>query len=106
MNMMPSAGQAGTYSSVLAWLKAVKATGTLDGPTVARKLHEAPVDDPLYHGHVLPDGRMAHDMYLFQVKKPGESKYPWDYYRLLQTIPADEAFPAANSRGCPLLATQ
>jgi branched-chain amino acid transport system substrate-binding protein len=106
MQMMPSAGQAGTYSSVLAWLKAVKATGTLDGPTVARKLHETPVEDPLYHGRVLPDGRMAHDMYLFQVKTPSESKYPWDYYRLLRTIPADEAFPAANGQSCPLVAAK
>jgi branched-chain amino acid transport system substrate-binding protein len=106
MHMMPSAGQAGVYSSVTAWLHAVQATNTTDGPTVAKQIHETPVNDPLYQGHVLPDGRMAHAMYLFQVKTPAESKSPWDYYKLLKTIPADEAFPAANDRGCPLVAAK
>lgn len=106
MHMMPSAEQAGTYSSTLAWLRAAKAAGTTDGPTVAKKLHELPVTDALLPGNVRADGRMVHDMYLFQVKSPAESKYPWDYYQLLQTVPAAEAWLPLDKSDCPLVANK
>ena len=85
------------------YLKAVKAAGT-DGPNaVAKKLHELPVDDVFAaSGKVLENGRMVHDMYLFEVKKPSESKKPWDYYKQLAVVPGDKAFFAAKDSGCPL----
>ena len=106
MKMMPSAEQAGTYSSVLAYLRAVAAAGSTDGAAVAKKLHELPVDDATFHGKVMPDGRMVHDMYLFQVKTPAESKYPWDYYKLLKTVPAAEAWAPISASDCPLVVKQ
>lgn len=106
MKMMPSAEQAGTYSSVLAYLRAVAAAGTTEGVAVAKKLHELPVDDATFHGKVMQDGRMVHDMYLFQVKTPAESKYPWDYYKLLKTVPAAEAWAPISASDCPLVVKQ
>ena len=106
MKMMPSAEQAGTYSSVLAYLRAVAAAGTTEGVAVAKKLHELPVDDATFHGKVMQDGRMVHDMYLFQVKTPAESKYPWDYYTLLKTVPAAEAWAPISASDCPLVVKQ
>ena len=106
MHMMPSAEQAGTYSSVLAYLRAVAAAGTTEGAAVAKKLHELPVDDATFHGKVMQDGRMVHDMYLFQVKTPAESKYPWDYYKLLKTVPAAEAWAPISTSDCPLVVKQ
>ncbi len=106
MKMMPSAEQAGTYSSVLAYLRAVAAAGTTEGAAVAKKLHELPVDDATFHGKVMQDGRMVHDMYLFQVKTPAESKYPWDYYKLLKTVPAAEAWAPISASDCPLVVKQ
>ncbi len=106
MKMMPSAEQAGTYSSVLAYLRAVAAAGTTEGAAVAKKLHELPVDDATFHGKVMQDGRMVHDMYLFQVKTPAESKYPWDYYTLLKTVPAAEAWAPISASDCPLVVKQ
>ncbi len=100
---MPNMIQAGTYSSVLQYLKAVRAAGTDESEAVARKLHEMPVDDVFGRGgKVLANGRMVHDMYLFQVKAPGESKGPWDYYTQLATIPGDQAYLTAKASGCPL----
>ena len=100
---MPNMVQAGAYSAVLQYLKAVKAAGTTDTEAVAKKLHEMPVDDSFtHHGKVLANGSMVHDMYLFQVKTPAESKGPWDYYRQLATIPGDAAFETAKESGCPL----
>ena len=100
---MPSMIQAGTYSSVLQYLKAVRAAGTDETEAVARKLHEMPVDDVFAKGgKVLANGRMVHDMYLFQVKTPAESKAPWDYYKQLATIPGDQAYLTAKASGCPL----
>ncbi|MDR3468258.1 MAG: ABC transporter substrate-binding protein [Xanthobacteraceae bacterium] len=99
---MPSMIQAGTYSSVLSYLKAVKAAGTKDSEAVAKKLKELPVDDAFAKGKVLANGRFVHDMYLFEVKKPSESTKPWDYYKLLTTVPGDKAFPTAADSGCPL----
>jgi branched-chain amino acid transport system substrate-binding protein len=99
---MPSMIHAGTYSATLSYLKAVKAAGTKDSEAVAKKLKEMPVDDAFAKGKVLENGRMVHDMYLFEVKKPSESKKPWDYYKQLAVVPGDKAFSAAKESGCPL----
>ncbi len=99
---MPNMIHAGTYSSTLSYLKAVKAAGTKDTEAVAAKIKELPVDDAFATGKVLANGRFVHDLYLFEVKKPSESKKPWDYYKLLATVPGDSAFPTAAASGCPL----
>ena len=99
---MPSMIHAGTYSATLSYLKAVKAAGTKDSDAVAAKLKELPVDDAFAQGKVLANGRMVHDMYLFEVKKPSESKKPWDYYKQLAVVPGDQAFFTAKDSGCPL----
>ena len=100
---MPNMIQAGTYSEVLQYLKAVKAAGTDATDPVAKELHEMPVDDFFANGgKVLPNGNMIHDMYLFQVKLPEESKKPWDYYTQLATIKGDQAFSTMTESGCTL----
>jgi branched-chain amino acid transport system substrate-binding protein len=99
---MPSMIHAGTYSATLSYLKAVKAAGTKDPDAVAKKLKELPVDDDFAQGKVLPNGRMVHDLYLFEVKKPSESKKPFDYYKQLAVVPGDQAFFTAKDSGCPL----
>jgi branched-chain amino acid transport system substrate-binding protein len=101
---MPSMIHAGVYSATLSYLKAVQAAGTDDADAVMAKLRSTPINDVFAkNGTIRPDGRMVHDMYLVQVKKPSESKYPWDYYNVKATIPAAEAFqPLAQSR-CPLV---
>ena len=100
---MPNMVQAGTYSAVTQYLKAIQAAGTDETEAVARKLHEMPVEDVFAKkGKVLPNGRMVHDMYLFEVKKPAESKGPWDYYKHLSTIAGDQAFATLKESGCPI----
>ena len=99
---MPSMIHAGTYSATLQYLKAVKVAGTKDSDAVVRKLKEMPVDDVFAQGKVQENGRMVHDLYLFEVKKPSESKKPWDYYKQLAVVPGDKAFPLAKDSGCPL----
>jgi branched-chain amino acid transport system substrate-binding protein len=100
---MPSMIHAGTYSATLQYLKAVKAAGTKDSDAVAKKLKELPVNDAFTdNGKVLENGRMVHDLYLFEVKKPSESKKPWDYYKQLAVVPGDKAFFTAKESGCPL----
>ncbi|QOZ30866.1 ABC transporter substrate-binding protein [Bradyrhizobium sp. CCBAU 53421] len=99
---MPSMIHAGTYSATLSYLKAVKAAGTKDSEAVAAKLKELPVDDAFAKGKVLANGRMVHDLYLFEVKKPSESKKPWDYYKQIAVVPGDKAFFTAKESGCPL----
>ena len=100
---MPNMIHAGTYSAVLSYLKAVKAAGSKDADAVAAKLKELPVDDFFGKGgKVLANGRMVHDMYLFEVKGPAESKKPWDYYKLLATVPGDKAFFTVAESGCKL----
>ncbi len=100
---MPNMVQAGTYSAVTSYLKAVKAAGTKDTEAVTKKLKEMPVDDAFtQHGKVLANGRMVTDLYLFEVKKPSESKKPWDYYKVIATVPGDKAYPTAKESGCPL----
>src|SRR6201985_3556177 len=99
---MPSMIHAGTYSATLQYLKAVKAAGTKDSDAVVKKLKELPVDDAFAQGKVQENGRMVHDLYLFEVKKPSESKKPWDYYKQLAVVPGDQAFFSAKDSGCPL----
>ena len=100
---MPNMIQAGTYSATLQYLKAVKAADSKNSDAVAKKLKELPVDDMFAQGgKVLANGRMVHDLYLFEVKKPSESKKPWDYYKMIATVPGDKAFPTAAESGCPL----
>jgi branched-chain amino acid transport system substrate-binding protein len=102
---MPTMVQAGSYSAVRHYLKAIEAAGTDDGPTVAAKMKEMPVNDMFAkNGKILPNGRMIHDMYLARVKKPSESKGPWDYYQVLRTIPGSEAFATVEESGCKLAA--
>jgi len=101
----PSMVQAGVYSSVIHYLKAVDAAKTDDGTKVAAKMKELPTDDILFgKGSVRADGRKIHPAYLFQVKKPSESKGPYDYYKLVATIPANEAFRPMADGECPLVA--
>ena len=103
-NRMPNMVQAGTYSAVLQYLKAIDKAGTDETEAVAKQLHELPVDDVFTaNGKVQADGSMVHDMYLYQVKKPEESKKDWDYYTYLATIPGDKAFTKAEDSGCPLV---
>lgn len=104
---MPNMIQASTYSSVLHYLKAVQAAGTDDADAVARKMRDMPVDDFFARGgKVLANGRMVHDMYLFQVKTPDESKKPWDYYKQLATIPGATAFATLEESGCQVAAAK
>jgi branched-chain amino acid transport system substrate-binding protein len=101
---MPTMTHAGVYSAVSHYLKAVKASGTSDTQTVLGKMREMPVDDFFSRGGTIrKDGRMAHDMLLVQVKTPEESKYPWDYYKILATLPADQAFRPLGESECPLV---
>lgn len=101
---MPGMVQAGVYSAVLHYLKAVQAAGTDDGAAVAAKMKETPVNDAFAkNGKIRDDGRMVHDMYLVKVKAPADSKAPWDYLSVLRTVPGDQAFrPLADSE-CPLV---
>lgn len=101
---MPNMVHAGTYSAVLQYLKAIDQAKTDQTEAVAKALHEMPVKDIFAgeNGKVWPNGRMVHDMYLMQVKKPGESDVPWDYYNVLATIPGDQAFIEPSKSGCPI----
>ena len=100
---MPTTWQAGVYSSVTHYLKAVASVGSTDALQVAAKMRDMPIDDFFtHHGRLRPDGLMVHDLYLAQVKNPGESKYPWDYYKILETIPGEDAFPPPNASVCAL----
>src|SRR6202521_1835509 len=101
----PTMVQAGVYSAVTHYLKAVEALkSAADGKAAVAKMKETPTDDPLFgKGAIRADGRKIHDMYLFEVKTPEESKYPWDYYKVRATIPAAEAFRPLSAGGCPLV---
>ena len=102
---MPTMVQAGQYSSVMHYLKAVKAAGTDDTAKVMAQMKKTPVNDFFAkNGSIRADGRMVHDMYLLQVKKPAESTVPWDYYHVRATIPAAEAFQPLSDSKCPLVA--
>jgi branched-chain amino acid transport system substrate-binding protein len=98
--------QAGVYSSLNHYFKALEALGgnPHDGRAVVAKMKEMPTDDDLFgKGSVRADGRKIHPAYLFEVKKPADSKFPWDYYNLIATIPADEAFIPLDKSVCSLV---
>ena len=102
----PTMVQAGVYSSLIHYFKALEALGgnPHDGAKVVAKMKEMPTDDPLFgKGAIRADGRKIHPAYLFEVKKPADSKYPWDYYNLIATIPAEEAFIPLDKSVCPML---
>ncbi len=100
----PTMIHAGVYSAVLHYLKAIEAAKTDDGTKVIAKMKELPTDDPLFgKGTVRADGRKIHPAYLVEVKKPAESKGPWDYHKIRATIPADQAFRPMAEGGCPLV---
>lgn len=101
---MPNMSQAGLYSSVLHYLKAVDAAGTDETGAVMAKMKQMPINDIFAsNGRIREDGRMVHDMYLYQVKKPAESKYPWDYYKQVAVVPGDKAFQPLSASTCPLV---
>ncbi len=101
---MPTMVHAGDYSGTYHYLKAIKAAGTDDTKVVMAKMKATPVNDFFAkNGKIRVDGRMVHDMYLAQVKKPEESRYPWDYYFIRQVIPGDQAFQPLSRSACPLV---
>jgi len=101
---VPTSAQAGVYSSVTHYLNAVKAAGTTDAAAVIKVMKETPINDMFAkNGRIREDGRMVHDMYLFEVKKPSESKGRWDDYKLLATVPGNEAFQSLEASRCPLV---
>src|SRR3954447_14346637 len=101
---MPTSVQAGFYSATLAYLNAVKAAGTDDPDKVMAQMKATTWDDPVFgKSSIRADGRKMHDMYLFEVKAPAESKGPWDYYKLVATIPGDQAFRPMDQGNCPMV---
>ena len=104
MKKMPTMIHAGVYSATLTYLKAVQAAGTDDADAVMAQLKKAKINDLFAkNGYVRQDGRMIHDMYLMQVKKPSESKYPWDYYTIKATIPGEQAYQPLSLSRCPMI---
>ena len=104
MNKMPNMTQAGIYSATTHYLKAVQAAGTDETQAVMEKMRSTTIDDFFVkNGKIRDDGRMVHEMYLYEVKKPAESKGAWDYYKLVATIPADQAFQPLSESKCPLV---
>jgi branched-chain amino acid transport system substrate-binding protein len=100
---VPTMIHAGTYGAVMHYLKAIQSVGTTEGPAVAGKMREMPVNDFMTrNGRIREDGRLVRDMYLFKVKSPEQSRYKFDYYQLLATIPGTEAFRPEEEGGCPL----
>lgn len=105
-DLKPTMVQAGVYSSVLHYLRAVAASQSVDAKVVAQKMREMPIRDPIMHNaSIRPDGRVIHDMYLFRVKSPAESKGPWDYYTKVATVPATQAFQPLSKSTCSLVKT-
>lgn len=104
LKKMPNMSQAGAYSSVMHYLKAVQAAGTDETTAVMKQMKAMPINDFFAkNGRIREDGRMIHDMYLFEVKTPAESKYPWDYYKVVATVPGEQAFMPVSKSKCPLL---
>jgi branched-chain amino acid transport system substrate-binding protein len=100
----PTMNHAGTYGGMLHFLKAIDAAQTRDGAKIVAKMKELPTDDVTFgKGSVREDGRHIHPMYLWEVKKPSESKAAWDYYKLVKTIPADQAWRPLDQGGCPFV---
>ncbi|SOE60311.1 amino acid/amide ABC transporter substrate-binding protein, HAAT family [Burkholderia sp. YR290] len=102
MKKMPTSLQAADYSAVTTYLKSVQAAGTTDSDKVMDQLHKTKIDDFYAKGYIRQDGSMIHDMYLMEVKKPSESKEPWDYYKITATIPGDQAFGTKAETRCAL----
>jgi branched-chain amino acid transport system substrate-binding protein len=103
-NAMPTMGQAGVYSAVRHYLRAVQAAETLDGEKVAARMREMPVSDAVVrNGKIREDGRLVHDMYLVEVRRPGESGDAWDLEKVLDTLPGDEVFRRLSESDCPLV---
>jgi len=103
MKKEPSSTQAADYSAALTYLNAVKATGTDDADKVIARMKATKINDMFAtNGVIRADGRMVHDMYLMQVKKPAESMYPWDYFKLITTVPGDQAFATKAESKCAL----
>ena len=101
---MPAAGQAAVYSAVRRYLRAIEAAGTDEAKAVMAKMREIPVNDFFAkNGKLREDGRLLHDMYFVEVKTPAESSGPWDYYKIIATIPGDRAFRPAGEDGCPII---
>jgi branched-chain amino acid transport system substrate-binding protein len=101
---MPNSLQAGVYSATTHYLNAVQSTGTDATEPVMKAMRAMPIDDFFAHnGHIRADGVMVHDTHLFQVKAPAESKYPWDYFKLVATVPGDTAFAPLSRSKCPLV---
>jgi branched-chain amino acid transport system substrate-binding protein len=104
MKRMPHMGDAGDYSSTMHYLKAIQAAGTDEAQAVMSKMRELPINDFFAkNGRIREDGRMVHDMYVYEVKKPSESKGEWDYYKLREIIPGDQAFRSLKDSACPLV---
>jgi branched-chain amino acid transport system substrate-binding protein len=104
MKRMPHMGDAGDYSSTLHYLKAIEAAGTDEAQAVMSKMREMPINDFFAkNGRIREDGRMVHDMYVYEVKKPSESKGEWDYYKLREVIPGEQAFRPLKDSVCPLV---
>jgi branched-chain amino acid transport system substrate-binding protein len=102
MKKKPNSNQASVYSATLHYLNAVKAAGTDDTAAVMAKMRETPINDMFAKGgKIREDGRMIHDMYLYQVKSPAESKAPWDYYKLKGTVKGEDAFQSLEKSQCP-----
>jgi branched-chain amino acid transport system substrate-binding protein len=107
MKKMPNMSQAGSYSATRHYLAAVLSAGTDETGAVMKKMHETPIKDFFaQNGYIREDGRMVHDMYLFQVKKPSESKGPWDYYILRAVVPAEQSVQPLAQSTCPLAKNQ
>ncbi|MGE0315319.1 MAG: ABC transporter substrate-binding protein [Lautropia sp.] len=104
MKKMPTAIQAANYSSTMHYLKAVRDVGDTDAAKVMARMKATPINDFFAkNGKILDNGRMVHDMYLMQVKSPAQSRYPWDYYQTLATIPGEQAFQPLSKSTCPLI---
>lgn len=104
MKRMPHMGDAGDYSSTMHYLQAIQAAGTDDAQAVMQKMRELPINDFFAkNGRIREDGRMVHDMYVYEVKKPSESRGEWDYYKLREVIPGDQAFRSLKDSACPLV---
>jgi branched-chain amino acid transport system substrate-binding protein len=104
MQRVPHLGDAGDYSSTMHYLKAIEAAGTDEAQAVMKKMKEMPINDFFAkNGRIREDGRMVHDMYVYQIKSPAESRHEWDYYKLVDTIPAEEAFRPLSQSECPLV---
>jgi branched-chain amino acid transport system substrate-binding protein len=102
MKTQPTMDQAGTYSATLTYLRAVKAVGSTDADKVMSELRRAKINDMFTKGgYIRADGVMIHDMYVMQVKSPKDSRYPWDYYKVVTVMPGTEAFGPITGR-CPL----